>query len=119
MPYDPSSDAGRVRLLINDIACQVYADDEIDAFLDLEGGNVRLAAALALETTAANEALLSKVITTQDLRTDGAAVAKVLLDRAARLREQVASGVAGGDAALPVWSFPEPTSAFYGVTGWV
>jgi hypothetical protein len=59
------------------------------AFLDLEGGNVKLAAAQAIDTNADNEALASKVLRTQDLSTDGAKVADALRKRAAALREQV------------------------------
>src|SRR5690554_1779198 len=66
----------------------LFEDDEIAAFLSLEGGDVRRATALALETAASNEALVSKVIWLMDLKTDGAKVSDALLKRAAQLREQ-------------------------------
>jgi hypothetical protein len=87
--YDPATDAGKVRLLLNDTAAPfVFADEEIDAFLELEGGIVKRAAAQAIDTNADNEALASKVLRSQDLSTDGAKVADALRKRAAVLRAQ-------------------------------
>lgn len=101
--YDLSVDRGRVRLLISDVdvqtpANQVFTDDEIDAFLDLEG-SVRLAAALALETIARNEVMVSKVMRVLDLQTDGASVARELRFQAKELRDQAAD-LADADATL-------------------
>ena len=90
--YDfvPTTDVGQVRLLINDVAAPwVFSDEEIQAFLDLEAGSVKLAAAQAIDTNADNEVLASKVLRSQDLSTDGAKVADALRKRAAALREQV------------------------------
>lgn len=88
--YDPTTDVGRVRLLLNDTdpANQVFSDPELQAFLDLEGGNVKRAAAQAIDTNADNEVLASKVITTRDGTVNGAAVATALHARAAVLRAQ-------------------------------
>lgn len=87
--YDPSTDEGQVRLLLNDVAePYAFTNDEIKAFLLLEGGAVKLAAAQAIDTNADNEVLASKVLRTQDLQTDGAKVAQVLHERAQRLRTQ-------------------------------
>lgn len=90
MPIDFASDRGRVRLLLNDVdeAALVFTDAEIDAFLALEGDNVKRAAAQAIDTNADNEALASKVLRSQDVQTDGAKVADALRKRAAALREQ-------------------------------
>lgn len=83
-----------VRTLANDYfpsdtANQVFSDDEIDGFYALEGGNVKLAAAQAIDTIADNEALVSKVMKTQGgITTDGAKVADALRKRAATLRTQ-------------------------------
>lgn len=87
--YALATDAGKVRLLITDVDATepLFQDDEIDAFLALEGG-VRRAAALALETTASNEALVQKMTRLMDLSTNGPAVAKELRERATSLREQ-------------------------------
>jgi hypothetical protein len=90
-PYDPSTPVGLVRLLINDVGggdAQVFSDAEVTAFLALAGQNARRAAAEALDTLATNEALVSKVIRTQDLATDGAKLSAELRARAATLREQ-------------------------------
>lgn len=94
--YDLATDRGKVRLLISDVdvetaANQVFADAEIDAFLALEGDSVRLAAALALETIARNEVMVSKVIRVLDLQTDGASVARELRFQAKELRDQAAA----------------------------
>lgn len=90
MAYDVTSDEGKVRLLLNDVddTDQVFSDDEIAAFLSLENGNVKRAAAQAIDTNATNEALASKVLKTQDLSTNGAAVAKEMRAHADRLRAQ-------------------------------
>lgn len=88
--YDVSSDRGRVRMLITDRdeANAIFSDDEIDAFLAMESSSIRLAAAAALETIAASEALVQKRITILDLTTDGPAVAKALMDAAKALRDR-------------------------------
>lgn len=86
---DPTTDIGRVRLLITDLTePPLFTDEQIQAFLTLEGDSVKLAAASALETIARSEALVSKRITTQDLSTDGPAVARELRASAAALRAQ-------------------------------
>ena len=89
LPYDPTTTLGRVRLLATDtdLTNPIYSDDEINAFLFLEDDNTKRAAALALETCAANEALVLKRITLLDLSTDGPSTARVLLERAKILRE--------------------------------
>lgn len=90
MPIDFTTDAGRVRLLLNDVdeTALVFSDNEITAFLALEGDNVKRAAAQAIDTNADNEALASKVLRSQDVQTDGAKVADALRKRATALREQ-------------------------------
>jgi len=94
--FDASTERGKVRLLIGDIrsdipGAPIFQDEEIDAFLDLEGGTVKLAAALAAETIAFNEALVLKKLTLLGghVETDGPAVAKELRASAAAWREQV------------------------------
>lgn len=89
MPYDPGTDAGKVRLLISDTndADPVFNDQEIDVFLELSGGSIRLAAALGLETIAGNEILVQKRIRNLDLQTDGPAEAKELRALAERWRK--------------------------------
>jgi hypothetical protein len=90
--YDPETEAGKVRLLISDIGGDsstdfIFEDNEIQAFLNMEG-NIKLAAASALRTIAANSAMVLKVIKFMELSTDGAKVAKVLLETAKELEER-------------------------------
>lgn len=90
--YTPGSgsSADRVRMIVpdRDTDNAIFQDEEIADLLVTEGGNVKRAAALALETIASDEALVQKVIRTGDVQTDGAKTAQVLLTRAARLRDQ-------------------------------
>lgn len=88
--YDPETPRGLVRLLLTDIdsATGVFTDAEIDAFLTLEGDNVKRAAAQAIDTNADNEVLASKVLKDHQLTTDGAKAADALHKRAAALRAQ-------------------------------
>lgn len=88
--YDPSTDPGKVRLLLNDVdqATAVFTDAEIDAFLAIESLSVKRAAAQAIDTNATNEALASKVLRTQDLQTDGAKLADAMRKHAQALRDQ-------------------------------
>lgn len=86
-----------VRYLIPDIeqidwddtgeSSYLFEDDHIQAFLDINRGRVKRAAADAVEAIATSEALISKVIKTEDLQTDGAKVANALLVRARQLRD--------------------------------
>lgn len=87
---DLTTAVGQVRLLTTDVdeAFPLHTDAEIGAFLTIEGSNVKRAAAAQLEAIATSETLVSKKITTQDLSTDGPAVAKDLRERAKLLRDQ-------------------------------
>lgn len=80
----------QVRLLIPDTdpAHQLYTNLEIDEFLTLQGANVRLAAAMALEVLASNEAFTQKNISILDVSTNGPATADSLMKRAALLRAE-------------------------------
>lgn len=88
--YVLTTNVGKVRAIVPDskVATYLFEDDEIEAFLALEGNSVKRGAALALETIASNEALVLKVIKTLDISTDGAKVSDALLKRAVGLREQ-------------------------------
>lgn len=99
MAIDYTTDRGQVRLLAADTdeAALLLTDEQIDAFLSIETG-IKRAAALALETIAVSEALISKKITTQDLSTDGPAVARELRARAKSLRDQAAVDDEGNSA---------------------
>lgn len=96
----PSDEQRRVRLLISDTdtANRVFSTLELADFLAMNGDSVRRAAAQALDTMAANEAMVSKKIRTQDLSTDGPAVAEALRKQAAELRRQADQGEGDADS---------------------
>lgn len=100
--YDPATPAGMVRLLIDDTGLDpVFTDPEIAAFLNLNGGSELRAAAQALLMIAGSEARLAKKITSQDLQTDGPAVAAELRAQAQALRAQAdADDAASVDAGV-------------------
>lgn len=89
--FDPTTDRGRVRLLIGDDDTDnaIFQDASIDAFLALEGDIVKLGAAAALEAIASKQAYIQKVMTVGDLKTDGARLAQALRELAANWRRQV------------------------------
>lgn len=89
--YPPNMDTpmGQVRALIADTTQWDYdgtgtpryrlSDNDIQAFIAIAGdGRIYGAAANALRALAINEALISKVIRTEDLQTDGAKLATEL-----------------------------------------
>lgn len=88
--YDLTTDRGRVRLQIpdHDETALIFQDEEIDAFLTIEG-SVAGALAGALETIASSEALTLKVIQLLDVRTDGAKLAAELRARAQAIRSRI------------------------------
>lgn len=118
--YDLGTPRGMVRLLVNDVdeATGVFQDDEIDAFLEMEGEAVKLAAAQAIDSNADNEALASKVLRTQDLQVDGAKLADVLHQRAENLRNQHFNDLEGdgyfGIVEEPGYGFWRPEHANWG-----
>lgn len=120
---DLGEELAQVRLLINDTTdTPVFSDDEVTAFIALEGYVVKLAAAQALDTIADDEALTSKAIRTQDLSADGTKVADSLRKRATALRQQAADEdgffalVDGGTPCVPELTEWPRTS--YGYRGW-
>ncbi len=95
--YSPSSSSNknRVRLIIFDTDIPenaIFQDEEINAFLNLQGDDVLLGAAMALDTMASRESMVQKVIRLMDLQTNGPAVAADLRKHASMLREQVEIG---------------------------
>lgn len=89
---DYETPEGQVRLLIADVSTdetkRLLGDTEITGYLAMNDGHIKRAAADALDAIADSEALVSKVIRTQDLQTDGAKVADALRKHADRLRAQ-------------------------------
>lgn len=107
--YDLATDVGKIRLLIPDKAPDaftVFTDQEIQAFLDLEG-DIRRAAAQALETMASNEAYVTKAVRNMDLTTDGPKVAAELRARASALRAQALELEALIDLSGDAWDIAE------------
>ncbi|WP_275779696.1 hypothetical protein [Paenarthrobacter sp. Y-19] len=88
MAIDFTTDVGKVRLLIADLdeTSFVVSDDIIGGYLVLNDDSTLLAAADSLDAIATSEVLLGKKIRTQDLATDGPAVAAELRAQAAKLR---------------------------------
>lgn len=101
-----TEDKDKVRLLISDVGGNdgnsfVFSDDEINGFLSMET-DVYSAAAQALRTLAANEALVSKRIQFLELKTDGPAVAKELRELAKELDVKSEDAGEGDDDWDPV-----------------
>lgn len=81
-PFDGSTPVGQLRVLLKDTerydyngdGTNVYrlTDDVLQTFYTICDDKLFLAAAYALRSLAMNEALISKVIRTEDLQTDGA-----------------------------------------------
>ena len=109
MPTTPGSPAHQLRLLISDVdeTRQVLTDGHVEGYLSLHGvtptaattagsgvpmHTIRRAAADALDAIATSEVLVSKVIRTQDLSTDGPKVADALRKQATALRAQAEIG---------------------------
>lgn len=119
---DPTTTIGMVRLLIPDKApaLLLFTDADISGFLALEGSSVKKAAALALETAASSEAMVSKVIRTQDLSADGAKVSDALLKRAAGLRQQAddEDPAVGGGFDIVDFVDPHHRRAAYELVEW-
>jgi hypothetical protein len=104
-PPDYTSPVGIVRNLIGDTvqrtdpkfpgdpAEYMFSDDQLNAFVVNSQGTgtkprTKFAAADAMDVIASNEALVSKKIRTQDLQTDGPAVANALRIQSQNLRAQ-------------------------------
>jgi len=89
--YDLSTDIGKARLYSKDtvVASPRFTDEEIQGFLDMEGNDPRLAAAVSLELTATNQALLARVTAVGDIKLDGISLAESLLTQANNLRRLV------------------------------
>jgi hypothetical protein len=99
-PPDYATAIGQVRLLIPDTeqlddpatstvdAEYIFDDHQIQAFLSLYANSVKRAAAQAKLVLATSETLISKVIRTDDLQTDGAKLGAELRAQAKELQEQ-------------------------------
>lgn len=104
--YDPTNSIGRMRMIIQDKDEQnvFFQDEELQAYLDM-AGDVRRAAADALDSLASNQAMVLKVIRTLNLSTDGAATARALREHAKTLREQADVADAGDGGLFEIAEF--------------
>ena len=97
---DYTSSVGQVRVLIPDLRKledlrdlrneprYLFTDDEILAFLAINNGNVKLAAADACDAIGMDKALQLLVLKTDDKQTDGAKLLSAIVGRARQLRAQ-------------------------------
>lgn len=97
---DYTSSVGQVRVLIPDLRKledlrdlrneprYLFTDDEILAFLAVNNGNVKRAAADACDAIGMDKALQLLVLKTDDKQTDGAKLLDAIVKRARMLREQ-------------------------------
>jgi hypothetical protein len=108
--YIPGTPTGTVRLLCTDRDPdnEIFSDEEIAVFLDLNEQDVRLAAADALDQIAASQALILKYIEVNGLRTNGQAVANALHQQAESLRARAAAEAAEDDEYIDI--IPGPGS---------
>jgi len=120
-PPDYDTAVGQVRALIPDVEqlpntvdptadpAYIFTDAHLGSLLATEGGNVKLAAAMACEVLGTSEALIAKVIKTEDLQTDGAKVMGQFLARARQLRSSAVddeTNVADVFEVVPYVLFP-------------
>ncbi|MFA5387646.1 MAG: hypothetical protein WC322_04670 [Candidatus Paceibacterota bacterium] len=83
------TDTESLRLLIpdSDTTSPIFSDGDLTLFMTLSDQKLFLAAAMALETIATDEALVYKITTTDDMNVNGVTGAvQVLLARAKTLR---------------------------------
>lgn len=104
-----STEVMKVRALIPDLDANdyIFTNLQIDLYLEIYSGNVRRAAAAAINAIAVDEALLLKVVRTDDLSVNGAQVAEVLRKRAKDLNDEAdAIDTAEADIFMMVGGFP-------------
>lgn len=94
MPLDFTININRVRALIPDVelvknpnrpdlpAEFMLSDEHITSLLEIGRGSVIRAAAFACDAIAMSEAIIAKVITTEDLATDGAKLMNAMRTKA-------------------------------------
>jgi hypothetical protein len=112
---DFTTDAGKVRLLVGDLVETdfLFTDDQINGVIPLFP-NLHIAAAHLVDLIASNEAMISKKIKTEDLATDGPAVADALRKHALALRtegqriidDEDGAEIVDFQQAHPFWDLP-------------
>lgn len=125
-PPDFTSTIGRIRALIPDIEQVDYSGEGASEYMfsdaHLTGlhaiasgsGNAQIyrAAASALRALAVSEALIQKVIRTEDLQTDGAKLASALLSGAKALEDRADSAEEDEETMMVVDFQPVPQDRF-------
>ena len=98
--YDPTTDRGKVRLLIHDTdsGSILFQDAEIDAFLLMRGSNWYGAAADALRSLAASKALIAKAVTAGKYSESSEGLPSKLLDVAEKLDELAKGNIEPAEA---------------------
>lgn len=98
-----------VRLNITDVGTeQLFTDEQLTAWLEQYGGSINRATYRALITIATSEVLVSKKIRTQDLATDGPAVADSLLKLAATYKAEADTEDATAGSFFEIIPFADP-----------
>ena len=109
-----SEDLEYVRLLIGDTgpntADQLFTDNDLAMVVQREGA-LKLGAAALLDRIAGSELLLGKKIASQDLSTDGVAVARELRAMAKDLRDQHKDTLNDGAWGIASFQFAELPAA--------
>lgn len=130
-PPDFTSEVGQLRVLVSDTeqypeyavadgtSAYMFSDEQLGVYLSLFP-NIFFAAAACIDALASNEALVSKKIRTEDLATDGAAVANSMRAHAVALRAQGQHEL-DKDGAVEIIEFQEPVTKWdrfeYGAIG--
>ncbi len=102
---DRSTSIGQVRVLVpgeSVDATNVFEDEDLQVFLDLNDTIVLLAAAQALERIATDQLLLLKKVKVDVITVDGRAVSDGFLALAARYRGVYETGGAAGDEDIQI-----------------
>lgn len=112
MAIDYTSPLGLVRLNITDLdeSAFLLTDDQIRGLLAASGENVNRATAKALHIIATSEVLVSRKIRTQDLQSDGPAVARSLMDLAAEYERK--ADAEDGEGSFAGYVSPVPPEAY-------
>lgn len=102
MAIDFTTDLGKVRALIPDTdeADLMLSDAMINAYLSISGDRVLIAAALAIEAIAVDEALTYKITRADDFSVNGVSGAEQLLAKAKLYRQQAAQDDASVEEAF-------------------
>lgn len=94
--YDPATDIGKIRLHCQDTDTtladplrSIFTDEDLQALLDGEDDDVKLAAAQACDTKANRLVLTLRDETSGDYTIRASGMAAILQETAKRLREQV------------------------------